>query len=149
METDASDYVIGAILSQRDEQGRKHPVAFYSRKMTPAELNYEVHDKELLAIVVALLEWRVYLEGARKTTEIITDHRNLIYFITAKKMNRRQARWMQLLAIYNFKISYRKGSENVQADTLSRRKDLNPGNAKTEAMILREKENGSLEYNHV
>ena len=65
LETDASDYAIGAILSQKDEQGRKHPVAFYSRKMTPAELNYNVHDKELLVIVAVLLEWRVYLKGAR------------------------------------------------------------------------------------
>ena len=81
LETDVLDYTIRAILSQKDEQGRKRPVTFYSRKMTDIELNYDIYNKELLVIVAALLEWRIYLEGARQQTEIIMDHRNLTYFI--------------------------------------------------------------------
>jgi len=58
IETDASDFAIGAVLSQRDEEGRLHPVAFHSRKFQPAEINYEIHDKELLAIVDTFKHWR-------------------------------------------------------------------------------------------
>jgi hypothetical protein len=60
--------------------------------MTPAELNYDVHDKELLAIVEAASHWRCYLEGARHTVSVLTDHKNLIYFTTTKKLTRRQVR---------------------------------------------------------
>ena len=63
LETDASDFAIGACLSQPDENNKLHPVAYYSRTMSPAELNYDIHDKELLAIVVAFEQWKVYLEG--------------------------------------------------------------------------------------
>jgi hypothetical protein len=63
VETDASDKAIGACLSQADEKGKLRPVAYLSRKFTPAEGNYEVHDKELLAIIESFRHWRVYLEG--------------------------------------------------------------------------------------
>jgi hypothetical protein len=123
LETDASDYAIGACLSQPDEDKKLHPIAFYSRKMAPAELNYEIHDKELLAVVMAFKEWRVYLEGPKHKVKVYTDHKNLLYFTTTKKLNRRQARWAEELANYNFEILYTKGSENVKADALSRRAD--------------------------
>ena len=84
--------------------------------MIPAELNYEIHDKELLAIVTAFQEWQVYLEGSKYPVEVYTDHKNLLYFTTTKQLNRRQVRWSELLSAHNFKISYRKGNDNAKAD---------------------------------
>lgn len=125
METDASDFAIGAALSQ--QHGKHwHPVAFHSRKMSPAEMNYEVHDKELLAIVSAFKEWRRYCEGAQHQILIYADHKNLEYFTTTKVLNRRQARWAQELAEYHFKIIYRKGTQNGKPDALSRRPEYRP-----------------------
>jgi hypothetical protein len=92
LETDASDYAIGAYLTQKGVDGRERPVAYYSRKMTGPELNYDIHDKELLAIVEALREWRVYLEGPKYPVQIYTDHKNLLYWTTTKQLNRRQVR---------------------------------------------------------
>jgi hypothetical protein len=77
VETDSSDYVSAGTMSQPDENGVLHPVAFYSKKLTPTECNYEIYDKELLAIVRCLEEWRAELEGSAQPIQIITDHRNL------------------------------------------------------------------------
>src|SRR5271156_479666 len=78
LETDASDFAYGAILSQRaPEDGRLHPVAFLSKSMTTAERNYGVSDKELLAIVKSLGQWRQYLQGTKEPIKILTDHKNL------------------------------------------------------------------------
>jgi len=63
IETDASDFAIGVVLSQRDEEGKLHPVAFHSRKFQPAEINYEIQDKELLSVVDTFKHWRHYCEG--------------------------------------------------------------------------------------
>jgi len=87
IETDASDFAIGAILSQRDAENRLHLVAFHSRKFTPAEINYEIHDKELLAIVDAFKHWRRYCEGAMYQVEVYSDYQNLEFFTTAKVLN--------------------------------------------------------------
>ena len=87
--------------------------------MTPAEQNYDIHDKELLAIVMALKKWRVYLEGAKYTVTVISDHANLQYFTTTKELTRQQARWLETLSAYNFKIQHCKGTDNAWADTLS------------------------------
>ncbi len=99
-----------------------HPVAYYSRKLSPAEQNYDIHDKELLAIVAALEAWRVYIEGAPGLT-ILTDHKNLLHFTTTKELNRRQVRWSEKLGQYKFKKLYTLGKENGRADALSRRSD--------------------------
>ena len=94
VEADSSDFATGAILSQQDLEDEKwHPVAFLSKSLSLVERNYEIHDKEMLAIVWALEEWRHFLEGTEHQFEIWTDHKNLEYFMTAKKLNRRQARW--------------------------------------------------------
>ena len=149
VEADASNYAIGACLSQKASDSRMHPIAYYSRGMTSAELNYDIHDKELLAIVEALREWRTYLQGAQHLTKIYTDHKNLTYFTTIKVLNRRQVRWAELLATYDFQIIYKKGSENLKADILSRRTDLQGGKySRKEGVILREQEDGSLTYDH-
>jgi len=76
IETDASDFALGAVLSEREE-GHLHPVAFHSRKFQPAEINYEIHDKELLAIVDSFKHWRHYCEGATHQIQVFSDHQNL------------------------------------------------------------------------
>ena len=86
VETDASGHAIGGVLSQEQERKWK-PIAFLSRMMQPAEMNYEIYDKELLAIVEALSKWRQYLLDAAETFEIWTDHENLKYFREPHKLN--------------------------------------------------------------
>ena len=126
LETDASDFAIGAVLSQRNEENRLHPIAFHSRKFQPAEINYDVHDKELLAIVDAFKHWRRYCEGAKHQIQVFTDHHNLEYFTTTKTLNRRQARWAEHLAGIDFRIYYRPGTQNGKPDALSRRSEYRP-----------------------
>jgi hypothetical protein len=82
VECDASDYVSSGILSQHDDQGILHPVAFMSKKYDPAEYNYEIYDKELLAIVRCFESWRSELQGTSYPITVITDHANLKYFMT-------------------------------------------------------------------
>src|SRR6202162_5509434 len=86
VETDASDYVSAGILSQHDDNGKLHPVPFYSKKHSPAECNYEIYDKELLAIIRTFEEWRPELEGAAHPIAVISDHKNLEYFMTTKQL---------------------------------------------------------------
>jgi len=126
IETDASDFAIGAVLSQRYEENRLHLVAFHSRKFQPAEINYEIHDKELLAVVDAFKHWRRYCEGAEHQIQVLSDHQNLEYFTTTKALNRRQARWAQELAGINFRIYYRPGSKNGKPVALSTRAEHRP-----------------------
>ena len=126
METDASDFAIGSILSQYDNKGTLHPIAYYNRKLKSAEINYEIHDKEMLAIIDSFIHWRHYLEDTPHQTLVLTDHRNLEYFLTAKKLNRRQARYAIKLSNYNFLIQYRTANKNQRADALSRRPDFIP-----------------------
>jgi len=126
IETDASDFALGAVLSQRNKEGHLHPVALHSRKFQPAEINYEIHDKELLAIVDAFKHWRRYCEGATHQVQVFSDHHNLEYFTTTKVLNRQQARWAQELAGIDFKIYYRPGTRNGKPDALSRRSEYRP-----------------------
>ena len=90
--------------------------------MTQAEQNYDIHDKELLAVVNVLKHWRVYVESSSELT-VLTDHKNLTMFTTTKKLNRQQVRWAELLGQHKFKILYTPGQDNRRADTLSWRKD--------------------------
>ncbi|SGY78585.1 BQ5605_C008g04896 [Microbotryum silenes-dioicae] len=119
IETDASDFAISGILSQVTD-GHLRPVAFMSRKMLPAEQNYEIHDKELLAIVECIKIWRHYLEGSQHPFKIYTDHAALQYFQTKRVLTRRQARWSETVNHHKYTIEYRSGSKNNKADTLSR-----------------------------
>ena len=141
LETDASDYVTSAILEQADDEGIWRPVAFISKKMSPQECNYEIYDKELLAIVQAFEEWRPELmafEGTDEETDferfatddedfvsVYSDHKNLEYFMSTKQLNRRQARWAEFLSQFKFKIIYRPGVQGTKPDSLTRlSKDL-------------------------
>ena len=84
VETDACDYTLAAVLSIRTPNGDYHPVAFHSQTFKDAKTNYDVHNKELMAIYDAFKWWRHYLEGAGTPIDVITDHRNLQYFSTMK-----------------------------------------------------------------
>ena len=126
IEADASDFALGCILSQPSPTGDLHPVCYYSRKFTAAELNYPIYDKELLAVVAAFKQWRVYVEGAAHPIQVYTDHKNLEYFSQARTTSRRHARWAATLAPYTYTIVYRKGASNGKPDALSRRPDYIP-----------------------
>ena len=121
-ETDASDGVVAGALSQLQADGTWKPVAYYSKAMSPEEMRYEIHDKEMLAIVRGFQTWRNLLIGLQKTPFLaITDHRALEYFSTKRLLNPRQARWSDLLADYHFRITYRPGTANAVADALTRK----------------------------
>lgn len=119
LETDASDFAISGVISQQFSDGLR-PIGFYSRKLRDAELNYDTHDKELLAVIECVKAWRHWLQGSTPFT-IITDHHNLQYFMSTKQLNRRQVRWSHVLTDYNFTLVHRSGSLNGKADALSRR----------------------------
>jgi len=137
IEADSSDFASRAVLSQRLPREEKwHPVAFYSKSLSPVERNYEIHDKEMLAIICALEEWRYFLEGARHPVEIWTDHKNLEYFMTAKKLNHHQAHWSLYLARFDFKLTHRPGRCMGKPDALSRRPDHGKGASNNKDMVL-------------
>jgi len=100
-----------------------HPVAFYSKSLSSVERNYEIHNKEILAIICVLEEWRHFLEGATHPVEIWTDHKNLEYFMMAKKLNHRQACWSLHLARFDFLLHHHPGRTMGKLDALSKRAD--------------------------
>ena len=118
VQTDASEKGIGAVLSQRDDTGSEHPVAFYSRKLLPRETRYSTVEKECLAITAATHAFRVYLLGRKFMIQ--TDHRALEWLNRLKDNNARLTRWSLALQPYQFTVRYRAGVANSNADGLSR-----------------------------
>jgi hypothetical protein len=119
IEVDTSGFALGEVLSQHHPDRKWHPVTFISCVMSPVELNYDICDKELLAIMYALDEWRPYLLHASEPFKIWTDHTNLTYFRQPQKLNRRQARWYSRLQEYNYTLRHIPGMTNSKADILS------------------------------
>jgi len=137
IKADSSDFASGVVLSQRLPGEEKwHPVAFYSKSLSLVEQNYEIHDKEMLAIICILEEWRHFLEGARHPVEIWTDHKNLEYFMMAKKLNHRQACWSLYLAHFDFKLVHRLGHCMGKPDALSWRPDHGNGASDNEDVVF-------------
>jgi hypothetical protein len=126
IEMDASDYAIGAVCSQPDDATILHPLGYFSRKLKSAELNYNIHDKELLAIVDALDKWSTYCKSTRHTIMILSDHKNLEYWQTKRDLYLRQAHWGEQLANNNFTITYRPGKLAGKPDILSRESGDSP-----------------------
>jgi len=137
IEADSSDFATGAVLSQQSTtDGKWHPVVFYSKSLSSMERNYEIHNKEMLAIIRALEEWRHFLEGATHPVEIWTDHKNLEYFMMAKKLNCYQARWSLHLAKFNFLLHHCPGRTMGKPDALLRRANHGNGASNNENIVL-------------
>jgi ribonuclease HI len=120
LEVDASGFAMGAILLQKKEDGKKHPITYYSKTLSAAERDYDIYDLELLAIVNALDHWRPYLAGSPHKIIIYSDHQNLLYWKEPHKISHHIAREVLMLSEYNFEIHHIKEGANRQADALSR-----------------------------
>ena len=114
-------------------------MAYLSKKLSPAEVNYEIHDKELLGIIRSLEEWRPELMSTARTFNILTDHKNLEYFMTTRWLSERQVRWSEMLSRFRFQIKHRPGKLNARADALSRRGQDVPTNPADERLQGRER----------
>ena len=126
IETDFSNYVNAGVLSQISEDGLLHPVAYFLKKIAPAECHYEIYDKEFLSIIWCFEEWRPELEGTGLPMKVLTDHKGLEYFMTTKKLTSRQVRWVEFLSEFNFVISYQSGKKNDKANALTRKPNKQP-----------------------
>ncbi|KAF1316914.1 reverse transcriptase, partial [Globisporangium splendens] len=133
---DASDFAIGCSLMQRDDTDRERVICYQSRQLKPAERNYPVHDKELLAMKYALTKLRVYLLGSKRFT-VYTDHASLCTAVKSPHLSQRMARWLSFFAECEFDVEYKPGRFNVIADALSRRPDFEPNaNESKESRVM-------------
>ena len=136
VEVDASNYAIGAVLMQRDEKEVLHPVAFFSKTLNEAQRNYDVYNRELLALVETCRHWRPYMHQPAHTVIIHTDHANLTFWKNPGNHNRRVARWHAELMEYDFKLQHISGKRNGRADALSRRPDYDQGEEDNKQIIV-------------
>ena len=128
MEINSSNYVNTGVLSQLDDEGVLHPVAYFSRKIASVKCNYEIYDKELLAIIWCFKKWRSELKGTNLLVKALTDYKGLEYFMSTKKLTPRQVRWAEFLSEFNFVISYQSGKKNDKTDALTRKLNKQPTN---------------------
>ena len=126
VKTDASDYAVAGILSIIGTDSELQPIAYYSWTLSTPELNYDTHDKELLAIFEAFKHWRHYLEGSASLVNVVTDHKNLKYFSSSKVLTHRQARWSEYLSQFNLAIRFRPGCLGAKPDALTCHWDVYP-----------------------
>src|SRR5258707_7324841 len=141
VETDVSDHAIAGILSVTTRDNEIQLVAFFSCSLQGAEKNYDTHDKELLAIFEAFKNWQHFLEGSAEVINTVTDHKNLEYFTSSKKLLRHQARWAKFLGQFNMKVRFRPGRLGSKLDTLTCRWDIymegdNPQPAATNVCLV-------------
>jgi hypothetical protein len=136
LEVDASGYALGAVLMQRQEDGKRHPVGFYSTTLNDAERNYDIYDLELLAVVKSLENWRTYLAGSPHKVIVFTDHMNLQYWRDPHKISRRVARQVLRLAEYDIELRHIPGKTNGRADALSRLPNYNQGEDDNEDVVV-------------
>ncbi len=134
---------MGAILSQEGEhhatasqKPKLHPIAYYSATFTPTERNYDIYERELLAIMRSLTHWQHYLGWTKYPFTILTDHANLLYYKTPKKLNRCMARWHADLQEYNFVIKHVPRKINTPADELSQPPNADQGQDDNENQTL-------------
>jgi hypothetical protein len=138
---DSSKYAIAGVLCQPDDNGDLHPVSFLSRKLTPRESLWQVHDQELYAIVSAFTEWRAWLIDTNDPVTVMSDHANLRYFMTNQRLTDRQARWASFLTSFHFVIKHVSGKNNP-ADAPTRRPDYvsDDGVGELSKVLFQEKE---------
>ena len=123
IEVDISEYATRGVLSMRCEDDKWRLVAFISKLLNEAERNYEIHNREMLAIIQCLEEWRHLLESAQTKFEIWSDYKNLEYFMSSQKLNRRQAKWTLYLSRFDFILKHVPESSMGRANSLSRHLD--------------------------
>ena len=123
MEVDVLDYAMEGVLSIECEDRIWRPVAYLSKSLNKMERNYKIHDKEMLAVIRELENWRYLLEGTHFKFEVWIDYKNLEYFMKAQKLNHRQAQWILYLSRFNFILKHILGTKMGKADELSRRSD--------------------------
>lgn len=131
LQVDCLGFALSAILSQPDENQRLRPVSYLSRKLTPAEQRWQVHNQELGAIIAGFEEWRAWLVGTNAPVAVFSDHANLRYFMTSRKLTPRQVRWASYLSSFYFNILHTPGKQNP-ADPASRRPDYVPSSSVNE-----------------
>ncbi len=140
LEVDASGYAVGAVLLQRKEDSKKHPIGYYSAMLNKAQRNYDIYDLELLAIVMALKNWRLLLAGSPHKIIIYLDHLNLQYWKTPQRISRRVMREVLELSEYDFEIRHIPGKQNGRTDALLRQPDYDTGeNNNTNVIVLPER----------
>jgi len=135
VETDVSEHTLVAILSTQVDRDI-YLVAFYSRTFNAMELNYDIYDKELLAIFEVFKKWRHYLEGTLAPVKVFTDHKNLVYFCEPKVLSRCQARWSEFLLQFNLIIKFRPGRLGTKPDILIHHWDIYDKGTTNKAMNL-------------
>lgn len=121
IDCDSSGWASGGVLLQKDEDGALHPIAYHSQKHSPAEANYDIHDKELVAIIKCMRAWDSELRSVTDPFVIRTDHSNLSYFLAKRHLSERQVRWLEFMDRFRFKIKFRPGRFAGLPDALSRR----------------------------
>jgi hypothetical protein len=135
LEVDASQYALRAILYQCNKLGKLQPVGYYSKTLIPAERNYNVYDRELLAVVQGLQHWQHLLLGTVHPTIVYTDHDNLTKYRHAQNISRRVSRYIPVVAEYNIQLHHKPGVSNC-ADALSRPPGTDKGSEDNQDMIV-------------
>ena len=123
LNTVTSNHAVEASIFQDFSNGQ-HPIAYFSKSLTPPERNYDIYNHELLSIIYAVKAFKHFLLGAQQKFLIRLDHNNLKYFKSARKITPRQARWAEFLSDYDFELEHTSGKANMIADLLFRRIDL-------------------------
>ena len=136
LECDSSLFATGGVLLQKDSNGDMHPCGFISQSLNPAERNYQIYDRELLAIIRGLETWEHHFLGSPHRLQIRSDHKNLTYWRTARKLNRRQARWSLYLSQFDYELVHVPGSQMTVSDALSRRSDHDDGKTDNEDLVM-------------
>lgn len=136
VDMDASDTVVSAVLSQRSPSNQKlHPCAFFYHKRSPAERHFYIGNRELLAVKLALEEWRHWLEGSILLFIVWMDYKNLSYIQTTKRLNSRQARWALFFGRFYFTLTYRPDPRNTKPDALSSQFTVDNTGSEPEAIV--------------
>ena len=137
LKTNSSNYINGNILSQPDNDGLLHFVAFYSKNFDPAKCNYDIYNKEFLTVIRAFEKWQPKLKNTEIPIQIFTDHKNLKYFQSNKKLFCRQSRWMEILFYYNFIIIYYSGKQNTKTNALTHCNNKQPAYTSNKHKLFR------------
>jgi transposase InsO family protein len=149
IETDASGYAVGGVISQPGDDGKLRPIAFFSHKLNGPVLRYATYDREMYAILQAFKEWRHYCHGSKHKITVYTDHKNIAYFTTTRELSSRQVGYLEFLSQFDYQLVHCKGSENGRADALSRRADHVQEIPEYSAQAFRYNNEGNIEQVHL